>query len=132
MAPIENLQRSAGATSQMILLPGNDWTSAEYFVTDGSGPALQSVVNLDGSFTNLIFDVHKYLDADGSGTGTICVSDEVEAAFEPLASWLRCNGRQALLSETGGSSDPTCLTYMCSAIAYLNANSDGEPDQGFA
>ncbi len=126
MAPIDNLQRSAGATSQMILLPGNDWTSALSFVTDGSGPALQSVVNLDGSFTNLIFDVHKYLDSDGSGTGTICVGDEVQAAFAPLASWLRCNGRQALLSETGGSSDPTCLTYMCSAIAYLNANSDGE------
>ncbi|KUJ24202.1 endoglucanase [Mollisia scopiformis] len=116
--------RNAGATSQLILLPGNDWTGAGTFVTDGSGPALQSVTNPDGSYTNLIFDVHKYLDSDGSGTGTICVGDQVSTAFAPLAQWLRCNGRQAILSETGGSSDPTCLTYLCSAVSFLNANSD--------
>jgi endoglucanase len=30
--------------------------------------ALKKVVNPDGSVTNLIFDVHKYLDSDNSGT----------------------------------------------------------------
>lgn len=56
----------SSANSQIILLPGNDWTSAQEFVTDGSGPALLGVVNPDGSTTNLIFDVHKYLDSDNS------------------------------------------------------------------
>ena len=59
---------SHSATSQMILLPGNDYTSAQTFISDGSGPALSKVTNPDGSFTNLIFDVHKYLDSDNSGT----------------------------------------------------------------
>lgn len=52
----------------MILLPGNDYTSAQQFVSDGSGPALLGVTNPDGSTTGLIFDVHKYLDSDNSGT----------------------------------------------------------------
>ena len=51
--------RKAGATSQYILLPGNDYTSAQQFVTNGSLGALQKVTNLDGTTTNLIFDVHK-------------------------------------------------------------------------
>lgn len=49
--------RQAGATSQFILLPGNNYTSAQQFISNGSLDALKKVVNLDGSTTNLIFDV---------------------------------------------------------------------------
>ncbi|KAJ7512462.1 carbohydrate-binding module family 1 protein/Glycoside hydrolase family 5 protein [Mycena galericulata] len=116
--------RNAGA-EQMILLPGNDWTSAETFVSNGSGPALSQVVNPDGSFKNLIFDVHKYLDSDNSGTHSECVTNNIEDAWAPLAQWLRCNGRQAFNTETGGGyNDPTCYTYMCQQIAYQAQNSD--------
>ena len=58
--------RQAGATTQLILLPGNDYTSAGTFISNGSAAALGNVTNPDGSFTNLIFDVHKYLDSDNS------------------------------------------------------------------
>jgi len=50
----------------MILLPGNDYTSAKTFVSGGSADALNKVRNPDGTITNLIMDVHKYLDSDGS------------------------------------------------------------------
>ena len=93
--------RKAGATSQMILLPGNNYTSAQLFVSNGSLAALKGITNLDGSTTNLIFDVHKYLDSDNSGTHTECVTDNVSSTFAPLASSLRAIKRQALLSETG-------------------------------
>ena len=56
------------ATSQIILLPGNNYTSAQTFASNGSGAALLTVKNPDGSTTNLVFDVHKYLDSDNSGT----------------------------------------------------------------
>ncbi len=58
------------ATSQIILLPGNNWTSAETFISNGSGAALIKVTNPDGSTTNLVFDVHKYLDSDNSYVST--------------------------------------------------------------
>ncbi|KAJ7026613.1 carbohydrate-binding module family 1 protein/Glycoside hydrolase family 5 protein [Mycena alexandri] len=116
--------RNAGATTQMILLPGNDWTSAQTFISDGSADALKTVVNPDGSVTNLIFDVHKYLDSDNSGTHAECVTNNIEEAWAPLAQWLRCNGRQAFNTETGGGNTASCITYMCQQIAYQAQNSD--------
>ncbi|KAF7318318.1 Glycoside hydrolase family 5 protein [Mycena chlorophos] len=117
--------RNAGATEQIILLPGSDYASAQQFISDGSAAALSTVVNPDGSFTNLIFDVHKYLDSDNSGTHSECVTNNIEDAWEPLAQWLRTNNRQAFNTETGGGYDDSgCLTYMCEQIAYQAQNSD--------
>ncbi|MCJ1238836.1 Endoglucanase EG-II [Varicellaria rhodocarpa] len=140
--------RKAGATIQYCLLPGNDYTSAQTFVSSGSAAALANVTNLDGSTTNLIFDVHKYLDSDGSGTHADCTSNQIDDSFSPLATYLRTSNRQAILSETGGGSDDSsCLTGIssslphfplqllhcaddftkldvCQALAYLDTNSD--------
>ncbi|KAJ7885201.1 endoglucanase [Mycena olivaceomarginata] len=158
--------RKAGATTQIILLPGNNWTSAATFVSNGSADALKKVVNLDGSTTNLIFDVHKYLDFDNSGTNPYdiplfrpdenvlistpcseCTTNNIAEAWAPLAQWLRCNGRQAFNTETGGGkyspsvpfepggtvelntgagyNTASCLTLMCQQIAFQAQNSDG-------
>jgi endoglucanase len=111
--------RGAGAKTQLILLPGNNFTSAETYVSNGSLAALQKVTNPDGSTTNLIFDVHKYLDSDNSGTHTECVKDNVSTAFSPLATALRAIKRQAILSETGGGNTASCQQYLCSEISFL-------------
>ncbi|KAJ8581712.1 glycoside hydrolase family 5 protein [Rhizopogon salebrosus TDB-379] len=116
--------REAGATTQMILLPGNDWTSAETFVSGGSAEALSMVQNPDGTTTNLIMDVHKYLDSDGSGTNTECVTNNIDDAWSPLSTWLRANGRQALNTETGGGDVDSCVSYISQQISYQAANSD--------
>ena len=105
------------ATSHIILLPGNNWTSAETFVSNGSADALKKVTNPDGSVTNLIFDVHKYLDSDNSGTHEDCVTNNIDNAWAPLAEWLRCNGRQAFNTETGGGNVASCETFMCQQVA---------------
>ncbi|KAJ9628844.1 Endoglucanase EG-II [Taxawa tesnikishii (nom. ined.)] len=117
--------RQAGATSNLILLPGNSYTSAAAFVSNGSGAALLKVTNLDGSVTNLVFDVHAYLDSDNSGTHASCTTNNINNAFSPLATWLRSNKRQAMLTETGGGpNDSTCLTDVCQELLYLMSNSD--------
>ncbi|KFY00800.1 hypothetical protein O988_03097 [Pseudogymnoascus sp. VKM F-3808] len=116
--------RNAGATTQMILLPGNNWTSAGTFVSSGSLDALKTVKNPDGTITNLIFDIHKYLDSDNSGTHAECTTNNIDGAFAPLATALRAIGRQAMLTETGGGNVASCVTYMCQQVAYLNANAD--------
>ncbi|KAK8083381.1 glycoside hydrolase family 5 protein [Apiospora saccharicola] len=114
--------RGAGA-KQTILLPGTDFTSAGTFVKN-SGPFLQNVKNPDGSTTGLIFDVHKYLDSDNSGTHTECVTNNIDSAFSPLADWLRTNKRQAMNTETGGGNTASCQKYLCEQIAFVNKNSD--------
>ncbi|KAF5389730.1 hypothetical protein D9757_006061 [Collybiopsis confluens] len=116
--------RQAGATKQLILLPGNNWTSAQTFVSNGSGPALLTVKNPDGTTTGLIFDVHKYLDADNSGTNTECVTNNIDSSWAPLATWLRQNGRQAFNTETGGGNVASCVEFMCQQIAFQAQNSD--------
>ncbi|KAI9708369.1 MAG: Endoglucanase EG-II [Bogoriella megaspora] len=117
--------RNAGATNQLILLPGNSYTSAQTFVSGGSAEALSTVKNPDGSVTNLIFDVHKYLDSDNSGTHTNCVTNNIDSSFSPLATYLRQNKRQAMLTETGGgATDSSCQTYVCQELQYLADNSD--------
>jgi endoglucanase len=116
--------REAGASTQMILLPGNNYTSAQTFVSSGSAEALGMVRNPDGTFTNLIMDVHKYLDYDNSGTHAPCVTNNIEDAWYPLTTWLRANGRQALNTETGGGNVDSCVGYMSQQIGYQAAQSD--------
>jgi endoglucanase len=111
--------RNAGATSQYIFMPGNNWQSAGAFLSDGSAAALSSVRNPDGSYGNLIFDMHKYLDSDNSGTHVECVTNNIDSAFAPLATWLRQNGRQAVLTESGGGNVQSCATYFCQQLRYM-------------
>ncbi|KAK7704739.1 Endoglucanase EG-II [Botryosphaeria dothidea] len=116
--------RNAGATTQYILLPGNDWTSAAAFIDNGSAKALSNVTNPDGGTDNLVFDVHKYLDSDNSGTHTDCVTNNIDDAFKPLADWLRQNKRMAINTESGGGNTDSCEKYFCEQIQYLNQNAD--------
>lgn len=78
----------------MILLPGTGYTAVGSFVSSGSAAALSAVTNPDGSHTNLIFDVHQYLDSDFSGTQADCTSNGI-GNLNNLATYLRSNGRQA-------------------------------------
>lgn len=99
--------RNAGATTQMILLPGqhcsplivfplthrspihsrfprlgNDWTSSGASVSDGSAAALLKVTNPSGDTKGLIYDFHNYFDS-GSGTSTGCISNKISDGFTP-------------------------------------------------
>ncbi|KAI4591632.1 hypothetical protein KJ359_012749 [Pestalotiopsis sp. 9143b] len=115
--------RNSGATSQMILLPGTNFDSAATLVSSGSADKMMAITNPDGSTDGLVLDIHKYLDEDNSGTHEECVTDNVDA-FTGLAQYLRDNGRQGLISESGASSDASCLTNFCSQNAFINQNSD--------
>jgi hypothetical protein len=106
--------RKTGATTQMILLPGTDFTSAETFISNGSAGNLSAVANPDGSKTGLIFDVHKYLDFDNSGTHLECVANHINDSFAPLVTFLKTNNRMAMLSEIGGSSNKSVSCQISS------------------
>ncbi|KAH7409723.1 glycoside hydrolase superfamily, partial [Cadophora sp. MPI-SDFR-AT-0126] len=116
--------RNAGASSQMILLPGTNFASAGKFVSSGSGDALIKVTNPDGTFDGLILDLHKYLDVDNSGNHAECTTDNIADAFAIAANFLRQNGRQALVSETGAGSTDSCFMDFCAQNKFLNDNSD--------
>lgn len=113
--------RNAGATVQWILLPGTGYTSAGNF--QYTSDVLSTVTNPDGSIDNLIFDVHRYYNAQGSDTYSDCATDYLDQ-FGYFTNWLRAqnngNGRMALITETGGLNSANCVQYVCSALDYMN------------
>jgi endoglucanase len=111
--------RGTAAKNNIILMPGQGFTSAETFVSSGSAAALNNVKNPDGTTNNLIMDVHKYLDSDNSGTHTECVKNNIDTAFKPLAQWLKQNNRKAMLTETGGGNTSSCQKYLCEQLQFL-------------
>ncbi|KAI0883503.1 glycoside hydrolase family 5 protein [Annulohypoxylon maeteangense] len=115
--------RQAGATSQMILLPGTNFDSAATITTTGGASQLLGIKNPDGTTDNLILDIHKYLDIDNSGTHSLCTTDNTDA-FASVAQFLRTNGRKGFVSETGASKDASCLTAFCAQNTLINQNSD--------
>ncbi|KLO20744.1 glycoside hydrolase [Schizopora paradoxa] len=117
-----NAIRAAGATSQVILIPGSSYSSAQTLPTE-AGPYLLKVTDPIGGTAKLLFDVHKYLDSDNSGTHPDCTTDNT-AVFQTLVTWLQQNGnRQALLSETGGGNTASCETMLNTQLAFIKANS---------
>ncbi len=115
--------RKAGATTQMILLAGTYFDSAETLWRDGSGAAALAITNPDGSTTGLVLDIHKYLDTPNSGILAQCITNNV-GNFTGLASFLRTNKRQGLISETGASDDPSCMTMFKQQNTFIAQNSD--------
>lgn len=109
-----NAIRQAGATSQIILIPGSSWSSAQALPTE-AGPLLLNVTDPAGGKGKLVFDVHKYLDADNSGTHDDCVTDNT-GILTTLVNWLKQNNRQALLSETGGGHTQSCYKRYSNEI----------------
>ncbi|KAF8578407.1 glycoside hydrolase family 5 protein [Ramaria rubella] len=117
-----NAIRAAGATSQIILIPGSSYSSAQTLPTE-AGPDLLTVTDPAGGVSKLVFDVHKYLDSDNSGTHADCVTNNVDV-LTTLVTWLQASGnRQALLSETGGGNTASCETDLGQELAYVKANS---------
>lgn len=115
--------RQAGATKQMILLPGTNFDSAATLVSSGSADALMAIRNPDGTTDGLLLDIHKYLDVDNSGTHKECTTDNRDA-FAEVAAYLRKVGRKGLVSETGASLDGSCMTAFCAQNTLINENSD--------
>ncbi|KAK0738107.1 heterokaryon incompatibility protein-domain-containing protein [Schizothecium vesticola] len=89
--------RAAGATSQIILLPGLAFSSPD--AAQSTGAALAAITNPDGSKDNLLFALRRYLDDEDNNSGQCTTNNN--AAFETAARYLRGIGRQAVVSETG-------------------------------
>lgn len=54
-----NAIRNAGAKSQLILLPGLEWSGADGFLSSGGAyERLSTIKDYDGSTTLLAFDLH--------------------------------------------------------------------------
>lgn len=124
--------RAAGATN-LILVPGNDWTGAwtwsqNYFGARNS----QAMLNIVDSGNNYAYDVHQYLDSNGSGTTTNIVSPTIGLErLTNFTAWLKINNRKGFLGEfavanstIGSSTNLIGDEALTNMLGYVRTNSD--------
>ncbi|KAK0624868.1 glycoside hydrolase superfamily [Bombardia bombarda] len=112
--------RAAGATSQYIFVEGNSYSGAwTWNTTNGNLAALTDSQN------KIVYEMHQYLDSDGSGTSTACVSSEIGVQrVVGATAWLRANNKVGIIGEFAGGANGVCQTAVKGLLDHLKANSD--------
>lgn len=112
--------RAVGAT-QLILIPGTHWTGAWTWVSTGNDLVWNGFTS--DPLNNFAFEMHQYLDFDGSGTHNNCVANSSQR-LEVATAWLNKNNFKGFLAEFGYTTDPTCAYEGPALMDYLSANSN--------
>lgn len=112
--------RGAGAITQYIFAEGNNWTGASTWnVTNDSLKSLTDSSNL------LIYEMHQYLNSDGSGATSDCVSSTIGVErVEGATAWLQSTGKLGVLGEFAGGPNEVCMEAVTGLLNHLEANSD--------
>jgi endoglucanase len=72
---------------------------------------------------NLVYQMHQYLDTDGSGTSATCVSSTIGAErLVAATNWLRANGKVGIIGEFAGGVNAQCETAVQGMLSYMQAN----------
>ncbi|KAL2150394.1 hypothetical protein VTH82DRAFT_6957 [Thermothelomyces myriococcoides] len=116
--------REAGATSQYIFVEGNSWTGAWTWVSSGNADTLINLTDPAGD-DKLIYEMHQYLDEDGSGTHEECVSATIgQERLQEATEWLKQTGKKAILGETAGGPNDQCIQALTGMLSFMEENSD--------
>jgi endoglucanase len=113
--------RGAGA-NQEVLVPGSYWDGAwTWNSTDNASVVGTGVEDPDNNYA---FDVHQYLDPNGSGTqaGVSSVTIGVDR-LTSITNWAESHNAKLFLSEFGVSPDSESLTAMNNMLTYMGQNS---------
>ncbi len=113
--------RAAGATSQYIFVEGTSWSGAWTWVSAGN----DALVALTDPQDKIIYEMHQYLDSDGSGTATACVSATIGSErLKAATAWLKSTGKKGILGEFAGGSNAQCKSAVTDLLTYMAANKD--------
>lgn len=112
--------RAAGATIQTIFVEGNSYTAASNWASVNDN--LKGLSDPQG---RLIYEMHLYLDSDGSGTHVDCVSTTigVERA-QGATAWLKANGKLGIIGEFAGGANDNCNSAIAGLLEHLEANNN--------
>jgi len=112
--------RAAGATSQYIFVEGNSYTAASNWASVND-----NLKNLYDSEGKLVYEMHLYLDSDGSGTSSTCVSTSIGTdRISGATTWLKDNSKIGIIGEFAGGANSVCGTAVENMIEYMQQNSD--------
>src|SRR5262249_21861054 len=114
--------RNTGAT-QEILVPGSYWDGAWTWTSTDNAAVVGAGVQDPGH--NFAFEVHQYLDSDGSGThpGAVSATIGVER-LTAVTQWAEATGNRLFLGEVGVTTDQTSLTAFDGMLTYMQQHTD--------
>jgi endoglucanase len=117
--------RGAGAVSQEILVPGSSWDGAWTWTSPDTNNAAVVGTGVQDPAHNFAFEVHQYLDSDGSGThpGAISATIGVER-LTAITQWAEATGNHLFLGEVGVTKDQTSLTALDGMLTYMQQHTD--------
>ncbi|PWY95434.1 glycoside hydrolase [Aspergillus sclerotioniger CBS 115572] len=108
------------ATSQYIFIEGNSYSGAWTWTTTNT-----NLGNLTDPSNKLIYEMHQYLDSDGSGTSSTCVSSTIGAErVADATTWLKENGKLGVLGEFAGGANTVCEDAVVGMLSALEEASD--------
>jgi endoglucanase len=114
--------RNAGA-KQEVLVPGSYWDGAWTWTSSDNSSVVGGGVKDPAN--NFAFEVHQYLDSDGSGSHQDVVSATVGTErLQAATQWAESTGNKLFLGEFGVASDNTSLTAMDSMLTYMQQHAD--------
>jgi aryl-phospho-beta-D-glucosidase BglC (GH1 family) len=115
--------RASGATSQTILVPGSYWDGAWTWVSSDNDSVIGK--GIEDPSHNFAFEVHQYLDADGSGTHAGVVSESVGAErLTGITQWAEETANKLFLGEFGVAKDSTSLSALDGMLSYMTDHTD--------
>ena len=73
----------------------------------------------------IVYEMHQYLDSDGSGTSTSCVSGTIgKERVTEATNWLKQNKKKGIIGETAGGANAQCISALTGMLNYMQDNSD--------
>ncbi|KAB8076197.1 glycoside hydrolase superfamily [Aspergillus leporis] len=110
--------RAAGATDQYIFVEGNSWTGAWTWVDIND-----NMKNLKDPQNKIVYEMHQYLDTDGSGSHLECVSESIgKERVTKATQWLKDNNKVGILGEFAGGQNDQCRKALTNMLDYLAEN----------
>ena len=73
----------------------------------------------------IVYEMHQYLDSDGSGTATACVSSTIgRERLADATKWLKQNNKKGIIGETAGGANAQCIDALKDMLGFMEENSD--------
>lgn len=117
--------RSTGAKN-LILVPGNGWSSARSWVDSDYGTSNGEVMlGIKDPTNNFVYEVHQYFNSDFTGTSGDCQNADIGiATLTPFTQWARKHHQRGFLGEIGVGAGSTCLDALDRTLRFMSENSD--------
>ena len=112
--------RASGAKTQYIFIEGNSYTGAWKWTSEND-----NLKTLTDPQDKLVYQMHQYLDSDGSGTSADCVSETIgKERLQSATQWLKRNEKKGFLGEFAGGVNQQCQTAVKGMLEFMEANSE--------